>query len=241
MKSILTAFVATVLLASCSQQRFVVMPAFTDIPHIERLKLGMSKADVASTLEITPIDFYYLQDGMDVYVYNYRLSEKRIPITNNSTRVKDGSSVQNDHIDGTAARAAGTLHYTEWRKLYVSYKADKMTSMITDAGKDDANAVLLQMASIQALQTNPQVKLIPKVTTDHNYVLPLNGKGEYISNEGTVTGSGTGQTIIGGSADVAVIPKQETSRSATLSDNVSFFKRGKKKTGYSRSISYKRD
>jgi hypothetical protein len=240
MKSILTAFVATFLLASCSQQRFVVQPAFTDVSHIELLKTGMSRSEVAGTLEVAPIDFYYLQDGMDVYVYNYRLSEKRIPITNNSTRVDD-SAILNGHIHGAAARTAGTLHYTEWRKLYVSFKGDKMNSMITGSGNEDANAVLLQMASIQALNTNPQVKLIPKATTDFNYVLPLNNKGEYISNEGVSVGTGVGQTLISGPADIAVIPREETTRSATVSDNFIISRRGKKKTGFSRSISYKRD
>jgi len=241
MKSIVISLLSAALLMGCSQQRFVVMPAFTDISHIESLKLGMSKSDVSSTLEVGPIDFYYLQDGVDVYVYNYRLTEKRVPITNSSTRVSDGSAVQNDHIDGLAARKAGAPHYTEWRKLYVSFKGDKLSAMITDAGKDDANAVLLQLASVQAITNDPQIKLVPRITTDHNYVIPLDDKGGYITNNAVVTGTGTNQTVIGGSAEIAVLPKQETTRSATLSDDVSFFKRGKKKKGYSRSISYKRD
>jgi hypothetical protein len=69
----------------------------------------------------------------------------------------------------------------------------------------------------------------------------LDDKGGYITNNAVVTGTGTNQTVIGGCAEIAVLPKQETTRSATLSDDVSFFKRGKKKNGYSRSISYKRD
>jgi hypothetical protein len=241
MKSIVFMLMSATLLIGCSQQRFVVMPAFTDIQHIERLKQGMSKTEVASTLELSPIDFYYLQDGVDVYVYNYRLTEKRIQITNNTTRVNEGSAVQNDHIDGLAARSAGIPHYTEWRKLYVSFKGDKMSAMITDAGKDDANAVLLQLASVQALSNDPQIKLVPRVTTDHNYVVPLDDKGGYITNNSVVTGTGSGQTIVGGSAEIAVLPKQETTRSATVSDEVNIFKRGKKKKGYSRSISYQRD
>jgi hypothetical protein len=69
----------------------------------------------------------------------------------------------------------------------------------------------------------------------------LDDKGGYITNNSVVTGTGTGQTIIGGSAEIAVLPKQETTRSATVSDEVNIFKRGKKKKGYSRSISYQRD
>jgi hypothetical protein len=238
MKSILKIVVGAILLAGCSQQRFVVMPAFTDVSHIEKLKLGMNKSEVAATLEVNPIDFYYLQDGVDVYVYNYRLTEKRISVTNDNTQIKEGNSVLNDHIDGMASRTAGTPYFTEWRRLYISFKGDKMSAMISDSGKNDANAVVMQLASVQALQTDPQIKLVPKVITDHNYAVPLDEKGNYITNSTVVTGSGANQTIVGGSAEVAVIPNHETNR-GTSSDEVKIFKRGKRKSAYSRTTSNK--
>ncbi len=226
MKSFLFNFcVISVVLIGCSQQRFVVMPNFTDVAHIEKLKLGMSKSEVSTELEINPIDFYYLQEGVDVYVYNYRLMEKRISITNDYTHIKEGAPVLNDHIDGLASRAAGTPFYTEWRKLYVSFKGDKLTGMISDSGKDDANAVILQLASIQALQADPQVKLVPKAITDHNYVVPIDDKGNYIINS-PIIANGVNQNVAN-SSGVAVIPNHETPRNMT--EEVKVYKRGKKK------------
>ena len=241
MKSNLFLLSLAVLLVGCSQQRFVVMPAFTDVSHIEKLKVGMSKQEVSTALEINPIDFYYMQDGVDVFVYNYRLTEKRIPVTNDYTFIKDGNTMQNEHILGPAARNAGTPYYTELKKLYVSFKGDKVTAMITDSGKDDANAVLLHLASVQALTNDPQIKLVPRSTTDDNYVVPLDGKGEYITNSGTGTATGSGCCITGGPAEIAVLPKEEVVRGARVTEQFSLFRRGKKKQGYSRSISYKRD
>ena len=112
-----------------------------------------------------------------------------------------------------------------------------MSAMISDSGKNDANAVILQLASVQALQTDPQIKLVPKVITDYNYALPLDGKGGFITNSTIVTGSGANQTIVGGSAEVAIIPNHETNRGT--SDEVKIFKRGKMKSANSRTTSNK--
>ncbi|MFM2201287.1 MAG: hypothetical protein RL040_487 [Bacteroidota bacterium] len=186
MKVLFFILVGTVLFTSCSQVK--IIPSFTDVSHIEKLKPGMSKSDVSSALEVTPIDFYYLQDGVDVFVYNYRIAEKLVPTTK---RLSDSfEKLKDSHIDGLAARNAGVLHYTEWRKLYVSYKGDKLIAMISDAGREDANSVLVQLASIQALQDKPQVKIVPHALAEENYIVPTDEKGDYILSNGvTINGA----------------------------------------------------
>jgi hypothetical protein len=228
MKKLYAILVIAIAFASCSQQKFVVMPAFTDVPHIERLKPGMSKSEVSNTLEISPIDFFYLQDGSDVFVYNYRLTEKRIPVTNNTTRANQDGVVQNDHIDGAAARTAGTMHYTEWRKLYVSFKSDKLDAMITDAGKNDANAVLIQLASLETIQSNPKLKVVPHSITDYNYFVPLDEKGNYIYNSGNQNGANSSQIIQDNPTNVATIPNEDSGTSQPSKENKNQ-RRGKKK------------
>jgi hypothetical protein len=182
MKVLLFILVGSVLFASCSQVK--IMPAFTDVSHIEKLKPGMSKSDVSSALEVSPIDFYYLQDGVDVFVYNYRIAEKLVPTTK---RLSDSfEKLKDSHIDGAGARNAGVLHYTAWRKLYVSYKGDKLIAMISDAGREDANSVLVQLASVQALQSNPQVKIVPHSIAEENFIVPTDEKGDYILSNGVI-------------------------------------------------------
>jgi len=206
MKFTNVAFLASLLAAGCSQTKFVVMPSFTDISHIERLKPGMSKSDVSSVLEVSPIDFYYLQDGVDVFVYDYRITEKRIPTTK---RLPDTQDPQANHLDGLAARSAGIPEYTEWRKLYVSYKGDKLASMISDAGKNDASSVVIQLASLQNLNLDAQLKLVPHSVVEENFVVPLDDKNGYIiGNNSAIAAPVTGvPSIVLGPSEVLTIPQ----------------------------------
>jgi hypothetical protein len=216
MKFIIGAFTVSLLAAGCAQTKFVVMPSFTDIPHIERLKPGMSKSEVSSVLEVSPIDFYYLQDGVDVFVYDYRIAEKRIPTTKRLSGTPDS---QNNHVDGLAARNAGILEYTEWRKLYVSYKGDKLAAMITDAGKIDANSVVIQLASLQNLSSDAKLKLVPHTVVEENFVVPLDEKNEFIiGNNSTVTAPTNGvHSIIVGPSEVVTIPPSKPTETKNIS------------------------
>ncbi len=216
MKFITGAFLVSLLAAGCSQTKFVVMPSFTDISHIERLKPGMSKSEVSSVLEVGPIDFYYLQDGVDVFVYDYRITEKRLPTTKRLTDTQDS---QNNHVNGLAARNAGIPEYTEWRKLYVSYQGDKLASMISDAGKNDANSVVIQLASLQNLNSDAQLKLVPHSVAEENFVVPLDDKNGYIiGNNSAIAAPVTGvPSIVLGPSEVLTIPPSKRTETKFVS------------------------
>ena len=200
----------TALLSSCSQNKFWVAPKFTDVSKISTLKKGMSKEEVSNALEIEAYDSYFSDGGNEMLVYNYRLQERRIPVSNSGRYVNMDTAPMDKSINSQAGQNQGNLYYTEWRKLYVSYQDNKMVSMITEGGMENANSVMILASSIQSIRQNPDLKVVPYNVTDENYVVPLDDKGNYISNGGTaVSGNLPGGYLIGG-AQVATIPHERT-------------------------------
>lgn len=198
------------LFSSCSQNKFWVAPKFTDVSKISTLKKGMTKEEVASALEVDAYDSYFSEAGGEMLVYNYRLQERRISVSNSGRYVNMETAPMDKSINSQAGQNQGNLYYTEWRKLYVSYQDNKMVSMITEGGMENANSVLIMASSIQSIKQNPDLKVIPYNVTDENYVVPLDEKGNYISNGNcSVNGNVPGGYLIGG-AQVATIPHERT-------------------------------
>jgi hypothetical protein len=201
---------AIALLSSCSQNKFWVAPKFTDVSKISTLKKGMTKEEVASALDVDAYDSYFSDAGSEMLVYNYRLQERRIPVSNSGRYVNMETAPMDKSINSQAGQNQGNLYYTEWRKLYVSYQDNKMVSMITEGGMEKANSVLILASSIQSIKQNPDLKVVPYNVTDQNYVVPLDDKGNYISNGGgAISGNIPGGYILGG-AQVATIPHERT-------------------------------
>ncbi len=199
-----------ILLSSCSQNKFWIAPKFTDVSKISNLKKGMTKEEVSQTLEVEAYDSYFSDAGTEMLVYNYRLQERRVPVSNSGRYVNMETAPMDKTVNSSAGQNQGSLYYTEWRKLYVSYQDNKMTSMITEGGMENANSVLILAASIQSIKQNPDLKVVPYNVTDQNYVVPLDDKGNYISNGSlSVNGTTPGGYLIGG-AQVATIPHERT-------------------------------
>lgn len=209
-KNVFLWLLAIALLTSCSQNKFWVAPKFTDVSKISTLKKGMTKEEVASALEVDAYDSYFSDAGSEMLVYNYRLQERRIPVSNSGRYVNMETAPMDKSINSQAGQNQGNLYYTEWRKLYVSYQDNKMVSMITEGGMENANSVLILASSIQSIKQNPDLKVVPYNVTDQNYVVPLDDKGNYISNGGNqVSGNLPSGYLLGG-AQVATIPHERT-------------------------------
>ena len=209
-KNVFLWILAIALLTSCSQNKFWVAPKFTDVSKISTLKKGMTKEEVASALEVDAYDSYFSDAGSEMLVYNYRLQERRIPVSNSGRYVNMETAPMDKSINSQAGQNQGNLYYTEWRKLYVSYQDNKMVSMITEGGMENANSVLILASSIQSIKQNPDLKVVPYNVTDQNYVVPLDDKGNYISNGGNqVSGNLPSGYLLGG-AQVATIPHERT-------------------------------
>jgi len=233
MKQIIYIFGALVLLSGCSQNKFWVAPKFTDVNKISTLKKGMTKLEVAQNLGVDAFDAYYNDAGNEMFVYNYRLQERRVPVSNSGRYVNMDTAPLNNTINSETAQNAGTVYYTDWRKLYITYQDDKLVNIITEGGMEDASTVLLLAASVQNLRTNPNVKVIPYKVTDENFVTPLDKNGQYISTSGQgVTGGTPGTTGVFygvGNAEVAVIPEHRSYTEGEFEHRVEFNNKRKNK------------
>jgi len=127
------------LFSACSN--VWIAPPYTDSEKIIGLKSSMSIDDVTSQLGIPPFDVYHLQeDGSTVLVYNYRLKNRRMSY---------GSDVQ---LHDEESQTAGKLWYSKKSFLvYVLFQDGKMKSLVTDAGRDDSEALLITNNSIELL------------------------------------------------------------------------------------------
>jgi hypothetical protein len=137
-----------VLLAGCSQSKFVVAPPFTNVDKISKIETGQSKEDINTTLGIKPFDILYLNDGNFMCYYNYRLEERRINIDNSSKNRDTGSGAT---LSSDEAQTAGEPFYTEWRRVYINFKDNKVTHYTTDAGLEGANYIQLVNGTIKLL------------------------------------------------------------------------------------------
>jgi hypothetical protein len=221
------------LLDSCSQNKFWVAPKFTDVSKIATLKKGMTKEDVSLALGIEAYDSYFMDASSEMLIYNYRLQERRIPVSNSGRYVNMDSAPMDRTVNSEIAQNQGSLYYTEWRRLYVSFQDNKMVSMITEGGMENANSVLILASSIQSIQKNPDLKVVPYKITDDNFVVPLDEKGNYISNNGSVINGSTPNGYIIGGAQVATIPHERNFISGNAEYNVIYNnKRFNKRYGY---------
>ncbi len=200
----------SVFVIGCSQQKFVVAPPFTDMSRINTLKEGMSKEEVVSALQIQPFDLYFVEAKNEVYVFNYRLKERRIPVTNRSTYVEQGTEMLNENMNSEVSQREGVTFYTEWRKLYVSFKDGKMISAITDSGREDGNNLVILKKAIEDSQKSDNIKVVPNAILEENTVIPTQD-GNYITpncctTQSTVPASSV--IVQPAKAEIATVPKK---------------------------------
>lgn len=139
MKNCLLTCSICLLLSSCGS--IWIAPPYTDSEKIVALKPTMDIAAVNEKLGIPPFDIYHLQgDGNAVLVYNYRLKNRRFLYGNENKRHDETS------------QTAGKLWYSDESYLvYVLFEEGKMKSLITDAGRDNSEGLLITNNTIQLL------------------------------------------------------------------------------------------
>lgn len=149
-------FSTVILLSmSCSRRTFVVAPPFTDVKKILSLQNGMSMDDVNKNLGIDAYDVLFLSGGGSVCYYNYRLKDRKINI-NNSIDPHDLSAESKDkNLSSDKGQTYGTPFFSEWKKLYCTFKDGKLTDFVSITGVEDANYLLLVNGSIKLLSSKP--------------------------------------------------------------------------------------
>lgn len=133
--------VLTVILSSCANRW--IAPPFTEVSKIAEVKSGMSIREVNITLGIDPYDIYHIQeDGSSVLVYNYRRKDRRMPISSNPNQAERS-------IHTAEGQTSGEAWYGSTARLYCLFTNGKLKSLITDAGREDSEYILIIQNDIQ--------------------------------------------------------------------------------------------
>jgi hypothetical protein len=134
------------LLIGCASRTGWIAPPYTNVEKILNIRPGMTLSEVNMTLGIDPFDVYYIySDGSFLLVYNYRLKYRMI----------DESIINKETIRNEQAQTVGEPIYPDYSsRLYVKFKDNIVQSLITDAGKENAEYILLIENNVQLLTAN---------------------------------------------------------------------------------------
>ena len=165
---------------SCSRNTFVVAPPFTNVKKITQLTKGMTFAEVSTTLGIDPYDVVYTNETESLCYFNYRILDRKIPVLN-SIDSQTESQIDSLNLSSDAAQVYGKKFYSEWKKLYVSFKDGKLINFISSTGLSEANYILL---------VNGQIKLLSKKDLEFSHF----SKPNILTNGAASTGTGANAT-----------------------------------------------
>jgi hypothetical protein len=142
-KFIMILLLSASLLVGCASRTGWIAPPYTNVERILNVQPGMTISDVNLTLGIDPYDVYYIySDGSFILVYNYRLKY----------RMMDESTIDKETIRNERSQTVGEPIYRDYSsRLYVKFKDNIVQSLITDAGKENAEYILLVENNIQLL------------------------------------------------------------------------------------------
>jgi hypothetical protein len=149
---------------------------------------------------------YVSDDGYSIFTYNYRLKERRIPVDHNQTFIdKTGGDPTGKSINSEEAQSYGVDYYTDPKRVFISFKDDKLFSVISEDGLQKAGQIIAITGSLAALKSDPQVKILPDALLHNNIVVPLDDKGNFMSNP-SAQGVGNGVIFMGNGNGVSLVP-----------------------------------
>jgi len=130
----------SILVLSFSSCNTWIGAPYTSPSKMVEVKIGMSMKEVNTALGVSPYDVHHMQDDVNsLLTYKYRKQFRR-KIVNSENQLHNEES-----------QTSGKLWYKEPSDLYVFFKDNKMTSLITDAGVKDSEALLIDNNAIQAI------------------------------------------------------------------------------------------
>lgn len=165
------------MLASCA---VMVAPPYTKVESIVRINPGMTASDVSSTLGIPPYNIYHMAgDGSTVHMYYYKLKERKN---------KGCSIFMKNFYSKEENLTVGSSHYTKEQRLYVLFQNGKVASLVTDAGRDDSEDLLVQNNTIQFIsKTNRHALNYEKLELGQQ-LIRLDNKGNFSKNNESIGG-----------------------------------------------------
>jgi hypothetical protein len=134
---------ALVLFSSCAKR--IAVP-YSTVEKIVKITPGMSASDVSSTLGIPPYDIYHMAgDGSTILLYNYRLKKRK----NTGCGLLENMGLADPFYSKEENLSVGNSYYVEDCRLYVLLQNGKVASLVTDAGREDSEDLLVQNNTIQ--------------------------------------------------------------------------------------------
>lgn len=161
MKKIIFLISLSVLVFSCANTKFTVLPYYTNVEKIITLQKGDSPLDVNTHLEVPPHNILYMQDGVMLCQYYYRIKERRVNIQNKEnfmpryTENQEANQKEDLSLNSEKSQTFGYTHYTTPQKLYVYFKDDKLQNYITDVGFEKARFLEFNNGVIRLLRDVP--------------------------------------------------------------------------------------
>jgi len=150
----------------------------------------MSAADVSATLGIPPYDLYHMAgDGSTVLIYNYKLKQRK----NTGCGLFEKWGLADPFYSKEENLNTGSSYYVKESKLYILLQGGKVSSLITDAGREDSEDLLIQNNTIQFIAKTNRHSF-----NYYNYeklelgqqIVKLDTKGNIVKNTGGLFGGG---------------------------------------------------
>jgi len=171
MKKFLFLCFAASMLTSCA---VMVAPPYTKVESIVRINPGMTASEVASTLGIPPFEIYHMAgDGSTIHMYYYKLKERK---NKGCSLFMKGFYAKEENL------TVGGSYYTKEQRLYVLFQNGKVSSLVTDAGRDDSENLLVQNNTIQFIsKTNRHALNYEKLELGQQ-LIHLDSRGDFERN-----------------------------------------------------------
>jgi hypothetical protein len=181
--------IATAIFFSSCAKRIAV--PYSTVEKIVKVTPGMSASDVSSTLGIPPYDVYHMAgDGSTVLIFNYKLKQRK----NTGCGLLENMGLADPFYSKEENLATGSSYYTKESKLYILLQSGKVTSLVTDAGREDSEDLLLANNTIQFISKTNRHSF-----NYYNYeklelgqqIVRLDNKGNIVKNNGGFFGGGS--------------------------------------------------
>ncbi len=181
-------FAIIILATSCAKR--IAVP-YSTVEKIVKIAPGMTSSDVSSTLGIPPYDVYHMAgDGSTLLVYNYKLKQRK----NTGCGIPERMGFADPYYSKEENLAVGSSYYVKESKVYILFQNGKVSSLVTDAGREDSEDILIQNNTIQFIS-----KTNRHAFNYYNYekleigqqIVQLDKKGNITKNTGIFGGSST--------------------------------------------------
>ncbi|MEQ8325111.1 MAG: hypothetical protein RIC15_06190 [Vicingaceae bacterium] len=149
-KILLLAFIA----ASFTACNYFIAPPYTSVNELIKVRKGMTITKVNEVLGIQPYDLYNVQDdGGTILVYNYRIKDRKMKVPGMSYKQREKV------IKSERGQKEGIEWYAEASRVYILFEDDKVASLITDHGREDAEWLMITNNNLQLIAKEDLVNL----------------------------------------------------------------------------------